>query len=265
MKINFNKQNKPTPQQQPKEISSAVKGAVELQTTGKPDLSPDFSGWGKIYHKDFIGVYENALPDDYCDALIEYFEEMREMQESYNLKLIRDRKDINAKDINIIKDDLSMDINSSAFSDRFTDAGAPPIPEELRLGMQDALLQRVLYQHLRDALLLYGDEYNTVKKVEMAPLHNKIQKTKVGGGYHVWHDENTGRQFADRYLVYTIYLNDVEEGGETEFLYQHMRLPAKKGTICIFPANFTHTHRGNPPISNEKYIMTGWFEQTQMG
>jgi len=23
---------------------------------------------------------------------------------------------------------------------------------------------------------------------------------------------------------------------------------------------FTHTHRGNPPLSNTKYIMTGWLE-----
>ena len=56
-----------------------------------------------------------------------------------------------------------------------------------------------------------------------------------------------------------IYLNDVEEGGETEFLYQPKRIKAEKGKIVIFPADFMHTHRGNPPISNEKYVLTGWF------
>ena len=57
-----------------------------------------------------------------------------------------------------------------------------------------------------------------------------------------------------------LYLNDVKEGGETEFLYQHKRYQPKEGTLLIFPAGFTHTHRGNPPISNDKYIVTGWLE-----
>jgi hypothetical protein len=52
----------------------------------------------------------------------------------------------------------------------------------------------------------------------------------------------------------------VQEGGETEFLYQHMRVKPEQGTLVIWPAAFTHTHRGNPPLSNEKYIVTGWTE-----
>jgi len=57
-----------------------------------------------------------------------------------------------------------------------------------------------------------------------------------------------------------LYLNDVEEGGETEFLYVKRRVSAKKGRFVLWPAGFTHTHRGNPPLSGEKYIMTGWVE-----
>jgi hypothetical protein len=63
-----------------------------------------------------------------------------------------------------------------------------------------------------------------------------------------------------RVAVYTVYLNDIEEGGETEFLYQLKRLKPKKGTICIFPAGYTHVHRGNTPFLGEKYIVTGWLE-----
>mgnify|MGYP003351836575 CR=1 FL=1 len=60
--------------------------------------------------------------------------------------------------------------------------------------------------------------------------------------------------------VYLMYLNDVEEGGETEFLYYPKRIKPKKGTLIMWPAGFTHTHRGNPPISNEKYIVATWTE-----
>ena len=64
----------------------------------------------------------------------------------------------------------------------------------------------------------------------------------------------------DLIKTYILYLNDVEEGGETELLYQSMRFKPEAGTLLLFPAGFTHTHRGNPPLSGEKYIMTGWVE-----
>ena len=87
-----------------------------------------------------------------------------------------------------------------------------------------------------------------------------MQKTKVGGGYHIWHFESMNREVSSRFLTWILYLNDVHEGGETEFLYQSMRVKPEQGTLVIWPAAFTHTHRGNPPLSNEKYIVTGWTE-----
>jgi hypothetical protein len=57
-----------------------------------------------------------------------------------------------------------------------------------------------------------------------------------------------------------LYLNDVEEGGETEFLYLKKRIKPQQNRLLIWPAGFTHTHRGNPPLSNNKYIITGWVE-----
>jgi hypothetical protein len=53
-------------------------------------------------------------------------------------------------------------------------------------------------------------------------------------------------------------LNDVEEGGETEFYYQDKKIKPKAGRMVIAPSGFTHTHRGNVPTSNDKYILTSW-------
>jgi hypothetical protein len=89
----------------------------------------------------------------------------------------------------------------------------------------------------------------------------KFQETPIGGGFHSWHFENGARLANDRILVWSLFLNDVEEGGELEFIYYPMRIKPKKGTLVLFPAHFTHTHRGNPPISNTKYIGTGWYIQ----
>tara|TARA_R110002012_G_scaffold771_3_gene3401 strand:- start:1435 stop:1971 length:537 start_codon:yes stop_codon:yes gene_type:complete len=87
----------------------------------------------------------------------------------------------------------------------------------------------------------------------------KIQKTLPTEGYHVWHIEH-GKGFENepRAFVFSIYLNDVEEGGETEFLNFSQRVKPKKGRIVIWPAGFPYVHRGNPPLSGEKYILTSW-------
>lgn len=61
-------------------------------------------------------------------------------------------------------------------------------------------------------------------------------------------------------MAFIVYLNDVEGGGETEFLYLGRRVSPVQGRLVIFPAGYTHTHRGNPPLSGEKYILTGWIE-----
>ena len=108
----------------------------------------------------------------------------------------------------------------------------------------------------------YARKYGIISKLERHTVTEiKIQKTKPGEGYHDWHAENTGiRLTKNRLLVFSLYLNDVEEGGETEFLYLKKRFKPVRDRLLIFPAGFTHTHRGNPPLSGDKYILTGWVE-----
>ena len=55
------------------------------------------------------------------------------------------------------------------------------------------------------------------------------------------------------------YLNDVTDGGETEFMYQKLKIKPKKGLTLIWPADWTHTHRGIPSMTQVKYIATGWY------
>ena len=54
------------------------------------------------------------------------------------------------------------------------------------------------------------------------------------------------------------YLNDVENGG-TEFMYQNLISPAKKGLTLLWPAYYTHPHRGQISSKQEKYIATAWY------
>lgn len=88
----------------------------------------------------------------------------------------------------------------------------------------------------------------------------KYEKNK--GNYSYWHSEifpQLGENKAlHRTLLFLIYLNDVEDGGETDFYYQDISVKPKAGTMVIAPCGFTHTHRGNVPRSNDKYVLTSW-------
>ena len=88
----------------------------------------------------------------------------------------------------------------------------------------------------------------------------KIHKYEPGEGYYIWHFENNGSVGSiTRHLVFSTYLNDVKDKGETEFYYQKIKIKAKKGKTIIFPAAWTHTHRGIASTKNIKYIVTGWY------
>ena len=86
-----------------------------------------------------------------------------------------------------------------------------------------------------------------------------IQYYKKGGGYKVFHCERSYPSTSKRVLVFMTYLNDVKDGG-TEFKYQKVITPAKKGLTLIWPTDWTHTHRGQISLLGNKYIVTGWFE-----
>ena len=89
----------------------------------------------------------------------------------------------------------------------------------------------------------------------------KMQKTEPCEGYHVWHMEHSAAMDSYRSIcAWGLFLNDVEEGGELEFLYQSLRIKPKQGDFVLWPAGYTHQHRGNPPISGVKYIYTGWID-----
>ena len=66
----------------------------------------------------------------------------------------------------------------------------------------------------------------------------------------------------NRMFAYMTYLQAPESGGETEFLHQSLRITPEVGTTLIWPAYFTHMHRGNPPLKGTKIYLTGWFHAT---
>lgn len=89
----------------------------------------------------------------------------------------------------------------------------------------------------------------------------KIQKYPKGGGYLDFHTERGSREFpnSSRHLVFMTYLNSITAGGGTEFFHQELVVSAEKGKTIIWPADWTHTHRGITAKHDEKTIVTGWY------
>ena len=107
----------------------------------------------------------------------------------------------------------------------------------------------------------YVTEFPFLKDYNVASYTLKMQKTPRMGGFHMWHWEHGGgTDFRNRMAVWTLYLTDHEDEGETEFLAHGLKVKPEVGKFCIFPADYTAVHRGNPVYSKPKYIITGWYE-----
>lgn len=97
----------------------------------------------------------------------------------------------------------------------------------------------------------------------LRPGSINLQRYTAGeGGYPYWHCElyprDANAETLHRTLLWTVYLNEDFDEGETEFLYQRRRVVPKTGSVLIAPTAFTHTHRGNRPVGGDKYIATSW-------
>ena len=86
----------------------------------------------------------------------------------------------------------------------------------------------------------------------------QMQYYKPGGGFHSAHYESSGLDLGHRVLAFQTFLNDIAQGGGTYFTIQEHLVTPAKGKTVIWPAGFTHTHRGEVAPREEKYIVTGW-------
>jgi len=117
---------------------------------------------------------------------------------------------------------------------------------------------------LREVAARYTEKYQAAGLVNAWSVTENIniQYYKPTAGYKEWHTERIGKMLpsANRHLVFMTYLNDVSDEGGTEFYYQRLRVQPRKGLTLIWPVDWTHLHRGVVSPSEEKYIITGWFD-----
>lgn len=128
--------------------------------------------------------------------------------------------------------------------------------ESINLRNEDFEFQNIFW---KECYSKYIETYSILNKMQRHNILDiKIQKTKPSEGYHMWHCENMSLADRNRIMSFILYLNTVENG-ETEFLNQKLKINPVQGKLILWPANYTHVHRGNSPLQ-DKYIITGWIE-----
>ena len=182
----------------------------------------------------FIEVYNNVLTSEQCEKIIDFINSSDLtpglVQTPLKADLIQSEKD--SWDISLNADDTSIEINDLIF-------------KSLTRCIQDYKKQHPQIDQL--ASWRYCQEYN-------------LQKYNPGQAYHSIHCENMNPKSSHRVLAWMFYLNTVTDGGGTYFDNYDLTMNAVQGRCVIWPAYWTHFHRGIVSKTETKYIATGWFQ-----
>ena len=181
--------------------------------------------------QDHVGIFDNYFSDELCDKYLKYYHTINKVYSRNNLGLAQDNH---------------YSFLTGAYKD------------ELNLQYLGQDFQMIFWSQCYPK---YVETYPIIKEFNKHRIYDlKLQKTEKGQGYHKWHSEMVDAGSRNRFMVISLYLNTVQKGGETEFLNQGLRVEAVKNRLVMFPATYTHVHRGNPPLDGTKYIITGWVE-----
>jgi len=199
----------------------------------------------KEEYKDFVGIYDESVPVELCNDFLNDYEKAKRNRTIIDLSG-ENETGLVPQERNFIRSDETMFV-APILSTIYP---VPPVKEYFKF----------LHECFKCYMKRYGVEFD-------GPLYNdvfKIHKVRKSEGYHSWHYERGNPISLDRLLVYMTYLEVPTKGGETEFLHQSLRIDPVVGRTLIWPAGFTHMHRGLMPLDGEKMYITGWLTAGKM-
>lgn len=184
----------------------------------------------------FVGIFDNYFHAGFFDEIIKYYNSIN------NIQMFQDSSPKHWKDdeqLYLLDPTRIYDVNPY-FSNHFLS---------------------VIWDKI---IPIYSNKFSILQDKSLSVDQIKMKKIRPGGGFHQWHYEALAGD-SRRRLVVQLYLNDIDDAGETEFLYQNFRVSPKKNRLLVWPADWTHTHRGNPPIGTaDKYILSTWLKEVEV-
>ena len=137
------------------------------------------------------------------------------------------------------------------------------ISSEMGIDIQDKNpINDIIGISLHHQIEKYKELHPQLAKIERWGVRERynLQKYEPNQAYFGLHCENEGPNFGiNRVLVWMFYLNTVTDDGGTYFDNYDLTLNAVEGRCVIWPAYWTHMHRGIVSKTESKYIVTGWF------
>ena len=183
-----------------------------------------------------IRIYDNAMSPEDCKKIIELFETSKDQIEIFNTG----RKEYTEIDID------KFETPWSETKEKFISM----MKTHMNKFMKDVKIQIYDFPPIIDM------ENIRIKKY----LPNDKDEFKI-------HVDVLRSLLSKRFLVYILYLNDVEEGGETHLPKLNIKVKPKEGRLLMYPPFWTHPHAGLKPIKGTKYIIMSYlhYGDTVMG
>ena len=217
--------------------------------------------------KDFITITPEALPRETCDQIVGHIRQSNALLPGQvgggvypELKHSRDITITGNPEWQQVEEALNMAMLGSLI--RYLREYPQTLISPLMLQQPgpDGALRRLSAEDVAAK-----DDAGIIELIRacLRPGGINLQWYRAGeGGYPYWHCEQYPRDAScetlHRHLLWTLYLNDEFEEGETEFMFQQRKVKPQTGSLLIAPAGFTHTHRGNRPKGGDKFIATSW-------
>ena len=188
---------------------------------------------------DLIYIRHNVLDKEFCNSIIEKFN-------------ADDRKSTGLIGDGYINEDIkkSLDLNISKYDDWSEE------DKVFEKSFSDNI--KLYIDYLQNFTKSFEDYDINLPSLDFRDRGYLVRVYNKGEGYFNWHNDfSFYKDSGFRLLTLIWYLNNVEEGGQTEFIDGTIIKP-KRGSVLIFPTSWYLAHRGKMPISNKKYIVTGW-------
>lgn len=177
--------------------------------------------------RSYVQIFDNALPAPFCEQLILSF---KQSAERHVIRPPGWRDGLDASSW------TELDISALA----------------------DDAFKGFFYKQIEDYLARYNQILGLTLPVPGSPLISdmRIKRYIAGSGEGFQPHFDSIYEVANRYLVFLWYLNDVSEGGDTEFCDIGIKVAARTGRLVVFPPYWMYQHAGRPPVSNDKYILS---------
>jgi hypothetical protein len=190
---------------------------------------------------DYIYTYKNTIDPFLCKKIIKLFE-----NDNFKCK----GKLLSGVDIEI-KNTIELYLSNDHIKNSFFDLEWLKITKFISKQL-DIYVNKYVKHHID----IFNTYSNSLKFLQYDFFH--IQKYIKNEGKYVYHNDSNNEQDRYRVITFIFYLNTIENGGETEFNYGKNVIKPEAGKLLLFPSTWTYPHCGKTPLSEDKYIITGW-------